>query len=98
MNFRKRFHVLRVMKMSMLVSWIVMSYGPVGRYQHFGEIYSLQVHMALQPRRPASATQDITYYHKVQIATYCILTVSATFLMKKFPECIVTQNSVGKEG
>jgi hypothetical protein len=40
--------------LSMLGFWIVMPCGLVGRYQHFGEtlVIYLQVHVALQPRRP----------------------------------------------
>jgi hypothetical protein len=60
------FEVLTVVKMSILVFWVVMPYGLVGRYhQHFGPedegsmflqnvaIYQ-QVHIELLPRRPTS--------------------------------------------
>jgi hypothetical protein len=34
-----RFEVLTAMKISMLVFWVVMLCGPVGKYQCFGETY-----------------------------------------------------------
>jgi hypothetical protein len=55
------------MKLLMLVSWVVTSCGPVGRYRRFGGTYSpssglqrkwwylyIQVHMTLQHIRPTS--------------------------------------------
>jgi hypothetical protein len=62
-----RLEVLTMVKISMLVFWVAMQCGPVGRYQHFEGTYCLhlqglsgiylQAHTALQPRRPTLTRQ-----------------------------------------